>query len=72
MPKEQHPAPRRSSSVLTTAELCERWGTTTQTISQRWRTNRMPAPFNADLARGWRWHLSVIERYERGEWQVAS
>lgn len=54
--------------LYTTEELGERWGCSPNTIAQRWRTGKMPAPFNSDQARNWLWHRDVIAAYERGEW----
>lgn len=35
------------------------------TIHGMWRSGRMPQPFNASAAKGYRWALSTIEAYEQ-------
>ena len=59
------------NDILTTADLVKRWGCGSSTIAERWRTGKMPAPFNPDQKRGFRWHRAVIDSYERGEWTPA-
>ena len=53
------------TDLLTTADLAERWDTTPDQISRRWREGNIPKPFNHFLARNWRWHRTVIEEFER-------
>jgi hypothetical protein len=57
---------RHSDAVLCVACLVKRWGCDSHTVTQRWRTGIMPAPFNSDQARGWLWNAEVIARYEAG------
>ena len=59
------------NDIVTTADLSKRWGCSPSTIAERWRTGKMPAPFNPDQQRGFRWHATVIDAYERGEWAAA-
>lgn len=60
-----------TSRIVTTDELAARWRCSRTVVAERWRSGKMPPPFNADQARGWRWHLDVIEAYEHGNWAPA-
>lgn len=57
--------------ILTTADIASRWSCSETNVTARWRSGRMPAPFNADQARGFRWHADTIEAFERGQWRPA-
>jgi len=54
-------------SILTTLELAARWTLSRDTVMSHWRQGLIPPPFNAHQARGFRWHVTVIERHELGE-----
>lgn len=57
--------------ILTTADIASRWTCSADNVTARWKSGRMPAPFNADQARGFRWHIDTIAAFERGQWRPA-
>lgn len=58
--------------ILTTADLAARWQCSESNVTSRWRRGLIPPPFNPDQSRGFRWHLTIVEQFELGEWRRAS